>query len=511
MIGNIGVPFLGLTSRKRRLLAMIPRLAISVFFGALAAGPLTLSILQPEITRRGARLGQEENVMRTRGTHVRRGASPHRGRSTRTRGRAMVRRQPARRRDRYGRRARTSQPSYRKSLMAAVVAAILVLALAIYLMAHHGIATNAADREADPVAAQFIYAAPTANDATITLPHTVQNELLQIGLAHQTIALTRVGITGDVTTAYIDMTPRTGNSSSDPVLKVNGRAVPVIDAKISAIEKAINSPAATTGGGQALYAGLTKTDFTGAPVIIISTGIDLANPDDFRSLKWSVSPKALVAVVKRAGALPTLHSSVTFVIVPTAGPQPQLGRAQKNYRNAVWTALLTAAGATSVTFIDANGTTASPGAASAPTVAVPALPVTPIPSVPVGKNSVRCTLPASYFIFDTAKLIDAAETKQALTPCIHAAVATHATFALDGWTSYEGPVNASGKPATDYAYNRKLSIARVQTIANLLVNDLGVPRSAITRLTGHGNVNQPDPADPRSPANRVVVITYTVK
>ena len=47
----------------------------------------------------------------------------------------------------------------------------------------------------------------------------------------------------------------------------------------------------------------------------------------------------------------------------------------------------------------------------------------------------------------------------------------------------------------------------VRTIANLLVNDLGVPASAITRLTGHGNADQPDP-NPRSPANRVVVITY---
>ena len=29
-------------------------------------------------------------------------------------------------------------------------------------------------------------------------------------------------------------------------------------------------------------------------------------------------------------------------------------------------------------------------------------------------------------------------------------------------------------------------------------------------MTGHGNVDQPDP-DPRSPANRVVIITYTIK
>ena len=53
--------------------------------------------------------------------------------------------------------------------------------------------------------------------------------------------------------------------------------------------------------------------------------------------------------------------------------------------------------------------------------------------------------------------------------------------------------------------------SRVQTIANLLVNDLGVPQSSITREIGHGNADQPDPDDPSSAANRVVVITYTVK
>jgi hypothetical protein len=413
---------------------------------------------------------------------------------------------------RYARATRRPQPIIRKSLAAAILAAIGVLALTGYLVARHVTgAAGAAQRGVDPVAAQFIYSAPTANDAMITLPPTVENELLQIGLDHRSIALTRVDPDGDVSTSYIDMTPRAGNSSNAAVLKVNGRAIPVIEAKISAIEKAINSPApATGGGGQALYAGLTKIDFTGVPVTIISTGIDLANPDNFRSLKWSVPPRELVAIVKKAGAQPALHGQVTFVIVPTAGPQPQLGQAQNDYRNAVWNALLTAGGATSVTFVDANGSAANPKAPNAPTVAVPGLPLTPIPPVPVGKHRVRCTLPASYFIFNTAKLIDPAKTKQDLASCISAALAARATFALDGWASYEGPLNADGRPEFDYAHNRELSQARVQTIANLLVDELGVPRSAITHLTGHGNINQPDPGDPASPANRVVVITYSI-
>ena len=138
------------------------------------------------------------------------------------------------------------------------------------------------------------------------------------------------------------------------MLKVPGREVPAIDAKISGIETAINSPAVTTAAAAPCSPASPGLDFTGVPVTIISSGLDLANPDDFRILNWSVPPAEVVADVKKAGALPALHGPVTFVLVPTAGPQPQLEQAQKNYLKDVWTALLTAAGATSVTFIDAD-------------------------------------------------------------------------------------------------------------------------------------------------------------
>jgi hypothetical protein len=145
-----------------------------------------------------------------------------------------------------------------------------------------------------------------------------------------------------------------------------------------------------------------------------------------------------------------------------------------------------------------------------PTSVVTGLPTAAIPQVPGPMGvTVTCTVPANYFVFNAATLIDAAKTIQDLTPCITDALRAHATFALDGWTSYEGPLNADGKPAINDPRNLALSDERVQTIANLLVNDLGVPTSAITRMTGHGNIDQPDP-DPRSPANRVVVITYTI-
>ena len=360
------------------------------------------------------------------------------------------------------------------------------------------------------IALQLVYTARTANDAAITLPTAVQQKMVQAGMAHRSITLTQVGYTGNVSTSSIDMTPRTGDSSADPPLRVADRAVQVIDAKTAGIQTAVNSAAGTTGGRRALFLGLTRTTSTAAPVIIISSGLDLANPDNFRTLNWAIPPAVVATNVKNAEALPALHGPVTFVLVPTTGPQQRLGQAQKNYIEAIWTTLLKAAGATSITFIAATGTTASSTAPSAPTIPVPDLASTPIVQVPAGNNTVTCTVPDSYFFFDTAALTNLSQTVQNLAPCITAALAAHATFAVDGWTSYEGPLNAEGKPEFNYAYNQTLSEERVQTIKSLLVNDLGVPPSAITRATGHGNEDQPNP-DPRSAANRVVVITYTVK
>lgn len=389
--------------------------------------------------------------------------------------------------------------------MAGIATAAIALAI---VVAHHGIRlAGQASPAPSPVAAQIVYTAATANDARITLPAATQRELLNIGLSDESIDLTEVGYDGNARTSVIDMTPRTGNSPSDPVLKVRARAVLAIDAKISAIQNDINTPAAADGGSQALYAGLTKIDFSSAPVTIISTGLDIANPDDFRVLNWSgTAATQTVAAVKNADAEPALHGPVTFVAAPTTFPQPQLGQAQQSYRDALWHNLLVAAGATSVTFTNANGSpTSSPGAPSAPIVPVPAMPPTQ------QGQTVKCTLPASYFIFDTARLVNAAATEQDLAGCVDSALADHATFALDGWASYQGPLKANGQPAIDYAYNRTLSEDRVETIASLLINDFNVPRSAITRLSWHGNLDQPDPGDPASPANQVVAISYTVK
>jgi hypothetical protein len=408
-------------------------------------------------------------------------------------------------------------------LKTAIVAGAAVVAVAIVVavfagggfsaikrdLASHTAATAGGDAPSS-VAEQIVYTARTANVAAIILPAKVQQQLQQAGHDHQTVELDQVGYTGEVTSSYVDMTPRTGPSSTDPPLRVNGRIGPAIDAKISAIQSDVDSPLTSTSGGQALFAGLTKITFSAVPVTIISSGLDLANPDNFRKLDWSVPAAVVVADVRDAGELPALHGPVTFTLVPTTGAQQQLDQAQKNYVQAIWTALLKAAGATSVTFTYATPATAGSAAPSAPAVTIPPLTITPIPQVPVGNNKVTCTVPDSYFVFGESGLINSAETAQSLAPCVDAALAAHATFALDGFASYEGPLTADGKPELNYPANQRLSVERVQTITGLLLHQLHVPPDSITHEAGHGNVDQPDASDPRSAANRVVVITYTV-
>jgi hypothetical protein len=379
-----------------------------------------------------------------------------------------------------------------------IAAGLLAVAIAVTVVL--GGVFSGASGAAD-VAMHLVYTASTTNDSSISLPTEVKADLEKAGLANQSVALTRIDSTGQTTDSIIDLTPRSGDSPKDPVLKVVDRAIPVIDAKITAIEKTINSSSASSGN-RALYAGLTKIDFTGVPTVIVSSGIDLASPDDYRQLKWSVPAQDVVASVKKAGAEAALHGPVTFVMVPTTGAQAQLGEAQREYRERTWNALLTSAGATSVRFLDAAGT-ATASATPAPTVPVPDLPGTPIPpkKSPADARQVTCTLPASYFVVNTPILINREKTKKDLTTCVADAMASNATFALDGWTSYVGPLDAAGKPTIDSPENRKLSRERVDTIVGLLIKEFGVPPTAITDRIGHGNTDQPDP-DPKSPRSQ---------
>ena len=109
---------------------------------------------------------------------------------------------------------------------------------------------------------------------------------------------------------------------------------------------------------------------------------------------------------------------------------------------------------------------------------------------------------------NTPTLLNPDQTVKDLNDCVTKALTAGATFKLDGWTSYEGPLTSDGKPAVDSPSNRTLSQQRVDAIATLLTTKFGVKESAITAKVAHGNTDQPYPSDPRSEKNRTVRITY---
>lgn len=437
----------------------------------------------------------------------RRRSSGRGGRRTRG-GRASQRRRTVR----SGRRS----PSRRSSARGATTftgwkAAFAVAALAAVVAA--GFTSGAFQADADPqsdAALRIVYTAQTAEDAPSQLPEPLKATLRQVGLDQGSIALTRVDGDGGVTSSTIDLTARIDDKPNSPAL-IPERALPVIDQKIADLETAINAGKATTGG-RALFTGLTRISFTGVPTYLLSSGLDLSDPLSFPKLNWTTSVPKIVANVKDAGELPRIQGPVVFVITPTSGAQEQVRAKHAVYRNEVWRSTLMEAGATSVTFIDAveSGPASGPSSPPVPLSEVPDTPIEPVPDPVAPDKKATCTVPTAFFIVNQPKLINEGKTVDALGPCIADALAAGATFEIDAWTSYDGRLDAKGKPAVDSPKNRSLSDARARTIADILTQKLGVKRDDITALRGNGNVDQPHP-DPGSPENRRVVVTYTIK
>ncbi|WP_162276222.1 hypothetical protein [Rhodococcus opacus] len=405
-------------------------------------------------------------------------------------------------------RVRSPRRSPRREHSRAGVLKVGAALLALALLVGAGILSRVLDDDpAGAVAAQIVYTAPTANDSTVALPAVVEADLQRIGLGGGQVAVTRIDSTASVETSVLDLSPR--DAPDAPILKVHERAVEAIDAKLTTLEEDINSAPATSGN-RALYVGLLKTNvIEEGPIYILSSGLDLTSPVDTRALAFDVPSSQVVDRVRAARELPALNGArITFVMIPSTGAQEQLRDPQRGYLEDLWTALLTAGGASSVTFVDATSS------AAASTVAAPAVPLPPLPGTPIKPAShpehpaeTVCELAtATYFVGDTAELVNEETTKLDLKECVAEVGATTAV-SLDAWTAYYGPVDAGGAPATNLTENIALSDARNQAIADLLV-ELGIDRGRITRMTGHGNADQPYPNDPSSEKNRVCTVTF---
>ena len=414
---------------------------------------------------------------------------------------------PALRRSSAFRRRRRGRSGADRSVVAAGLAAAAIIPVAVLVA---GQARGYG--QLDGIAEHVVYSAPTANDAVVALPPALRDRLTALARQHRSIAVTRIEGDGTSATRVVDLTPRAGSAPDGRVLVSPERAGLEIDRMLARLARAVNTPA--TRPGHALLLGLTRTDLPPVPTDVVSSGLDLRAPDDFRVLAWRTDPDRVVDAAASSGVVPRFRSVVRFYRVPVAGDQPQLGNVEKSYRDRLWTALLTAAGATSVEMADAPATGTALDAPSAPVVPVLAPPVTPgdpvRPVVQPDGRTVECSLPGTYFRFGSALLADEAATVRALHGCVRAASAAGAQFRVDGWSSYEGPLTAVGAPAVDDLLNRALSRRRAGTIAALLTDRLDVPPAAVTAVVGHGNTDLPDPEHPRDATNRTVRVTFTL-
>lgn len=363
------------------------------------------------------------------------------------------------------------------------------------------------------VAMHVIYQARTSTDGAIELPGNVTDEFKRVGQTNGQIRLTRIDAGVSSSTVW-DLTPRL--EGSDREVKDSSRRAQTIDAIIATLVRTMNTTTASSGG-RSLYRGLLATPFiSGTPVFVVANPMDTTDPLDARKLAFDVPVADVVKTVTDAKETFDLHGNpVTFIPVTTAGTQAQLRAAQDGYLSSLWTQLLLANKASHVTVLPVGAVAGSaeqqsvPVGPETPTVALPDLPGTPVrldPNPPVGKEV--CELnSSSYFIPDTAQLIDPEGTRKDLAGCVQQAKSIPgATISLDAWVAYYGSLGPDGKPALNSKNAIQLSQARVEAIAKLLVS-MGIPETTIVSRVGHGNADQPEPQNPASPRNRVCRIT----
>ena len=391
-------------------------------------------------------------------------------------------------------------------IVAGVIATVLLISYAAW-RAVSGVQadTSVPSSGTVPAVIQLLSTRPASQDGAVVFPESMTTQLTEIGKVHGKVVLHYFDGDGTAGGQVVDLTPRVDDKPNGEVLRIDSRINTAIAKKMAQIQDMINTPA--TVGGRSLYRGLLHTTIPAdADVWITSSGIDTADPLDFRDLAWDTAPARVVSELRESGELPRLPGArVLFLLLPLAGEQPQLRLAQQDYLKAVWTAILKAAGATSVEFIEAPPAGTIGGTVTAPAVPIPALPDTVGPEKTT--DGYTCTLGAnSYFRVDSPELTDPAEAKVTLTKCIRAA-GPNAKVEIDGWTAYKGTLKKDGTPAVNPASSIKLSQERCDRIAKLLI-DLGVNPSFIVRIKGHGNKGHPDPKHPRSAKNRVVKVHF---
>jgi len=212
----------------------------------------------------------------------------------------------------------------------------------------------------------------------------------------------------------------------------------------------------------------------GGSVVVVSSGVQTADPLDLRQLGWSFDPAAVASTLADQGALPDLSGhDVTFVgLGRTAGTQPAPSISSTTRLTELWLAICDAAGATSCTDGGAGASAEAPAASSA------------VPVVPVTSDATPCTAP---LVLSAAVLFGGDS----------AALGSSADAALQGVADELGRCPAGvAADVTGHAADTRagvvdgeqLSLERAQAVHDALVA-LGVPAGALGEVAGRGDAD----------------------
>nr|MDT0666607.1 hypothetical protein [Micromonospora sp. DSM 115978] len=108
-------------------------------------------------------------------------------------------------------------------------------------------------------------------------------------------------------------------------------------------------------------------------IIVVSSGVDTVAPLDLRSAGFDFPREDYVEHLRTTNELPDLSgASVLLALTPPAGSQPALNLSAQRQLEGIWTAVITAAGA-SVEVV--------PSASTSPPLATNEVPSVPVPQV----------------------------------------------------------------------------------------------------------------------------------
>jgi len=244
-------------------------------------------------------------------------------------------------------------------------------------------------------------------------------------------------------------------------------------------------------------------------VVVIDSGLQTVPPLSFQYGLLGETPAAVVAYLRATSELPDLHAvAVTWIgLGQTSPPQAPLSTAEDQRLQAIWTAILRAAGAASVRIVAAPLPTASRVRGLPSVTAVPIAPLgslKDLPSAPPPPPLVVSLDPASVsFVPNEAEYLDPGQADSVLGVVAHQIRAGgYRHVVLTGTTALPPGIT--------------LSYARAHRVAQTLISD-GVPASSITARgvgvhfagfvvdTGPGGSFNPVAAN----QDRLVIVTAT--